>query len=63
VNSKFAKEMLEIVMKIYDDDQEFDDQQFTELIEGPIIEVPMTPEEFMNIEHTDFPNADDNDME
>jgi hypothetical protein len=23
----------------------------------------MTPEEFMNIEHTDFPNTDDNDME
>jgi hypothetical protein len=62
-NSKFVKEMLETVMKMYDDDEEFNDQQFEELITGPVIEVPMTPEEFMNIEHTDFPNTDDNDME
>jgi len=50
--------MLDIVIKEYDEDQEFNDQQFQELVEGPIIEVPITEEEFMNIDYTDFPNDD-----
>jgi len=58
-NSKFAKKILKTVMKTYDDDIAADDQEFTELMVGPIIEVPMTEEQFDNIEHTDFPTIND----
>jgi hypothetical protein len=58
-NSKFAKKFLKTVMDTYDDDRVAENEEFTELMVGPIIEVPMTTEQFDNIEHTDFPTVND----